>query len=244
MKLFRMTGLTLILIFILVACDSGDDSASENNDTSEQIIATDIPTDVPVEMQSTETAEIQSTATEVVVQENPTLTIESGPEDTSDVDTQAQTVAYQGGAWTQLELTNVGTGETFTLSDFAGRTVLVHPMATWCTRCLANQQTLRASVVPELDPERFVVVSLSIEPFEDQGNLAQYAINNNFDWVFAVVTNEMLGELISNFGSTVSNPPTQPHFIIHPDGTSDGLMTGGIDVFELLPQLETISQAG
>lgn len=248
MKLIRMTGLILILMFMLVACDSSDDSSANNND--EQIITTEIPpTDVivetPVEVgQSTENIEIQPTQAAAMTQENPTPTIESMAEDTPNTDIQAQTVAYQGGAWTQMELTDVGTGETFTLADFAGRTVLVHPMATWCTRCLANQRTIRASVVPELDNERFVIVSLSVEPFEDRESLAQYAINNNFDWVFAVVSNEILGELITTFGSTVANPPAQPHLIIYPNGTSDGLITGGIDPFELLPQLETISQTG
>jgi hypothetical protein len=33
--------------------------------------------------------------------------------------------------WLTLPLTNARTGETFTLADFAGKTVFVHPMATW-----------------------------------------------------------------------------------------------------------------
>jgi hypothetical protein len=33
--------------------------------------------------------------------------------------------------WRDIMLRNVQTGETFTLADFAGRTVYVHPMARW-----------------------------------------------------------------------------------------------------------------
>ncbi|MDX1995295.1 MAG: hypothetical protein SF029_23125 [bacterium] len=40
-------------------------------------------------------------------------------------------VAYQGADWTRLPLTDARTGQTFTLADFAGKTVFVHPMARW-----------------------------------------------------------------------------------------------------------------
>jgi len=33
--------------------------------------------------------------------------------------------------WMQTELVDVTTGESFRLSDFAGKTVYVHPMAMW-----------------------------------------------------------------------------------------------------------------
>ena len=33
--------------------------------------------------------------------------------------------------WLTMPLTNARSGETFTLADFAGKTVFVHPMATW-----------------------------------------------------------------------------------------------------------------
>lgn len=33
--------------------------------------------------------------------------------------------------WQSIALTDARTGETFSLADFAGRTVFVHPMAKW-----------------------------------------------------------------------------------------------------------------
>ena len=38
-------------------------------------------------------------------------------------------------SWQDLPLTNAQTGETFSLADFAGQTVYVEPMATWCANC-------------------------------------------------------------------------------------------------------------
>lgn len=39
--------------------------------------------------------------------------------------------AYNGPDWTRIALTDARTGSTFTLADFAGKTVFVHPMARW-----------------------------------------------------------------------------------------------------------------
>jgi cytochrome oxidase Cu insertion factor (SCO1/SenC/PrrC family) len=128
-------------------------------------------------------------------------------------------------AWGQLALTNAVTGEPFTLADFSGKTVFVEPMATWCTNCRAqldNVSQARAG----LDPEQVVFVALSVETTISDGELAAYAQNNGYDWVFAVMTPEMLAELANSFGRTVTNPPSTPHFIIRPDGGVTDLVTG------------------
>jgi cytochrome oxidase Cu insertion factor (SCO1/SenC/PrrC family) len=128
-------------------------------------------------------------------------------------------------AWGQLALTNAVTGEPFTLADFSGKTVFVEPMATWCTNCRAqldNVSQARAG----LDPEQVVFVALSVETTISDGELAAYARDNGYDWVFAVMTPEMLAELANSFGRTVTNPPSTPHFIIRPDGSVTDLATG------------------
>jgi membrane protein implicated in regulation of membrane protease activity len=60
----------------------------------------------------------------------------NAPAPTPNAETTAQAsapggVAYQGADWTRLPLTDARTGQTFTLADFAGKTVFVHPMARW-----------------------------------------------------------------------------------------------------------------
>jgi hypothetical protein len=98
-------------------------------------------------------------------------------------------------------------------------------MATWCTNCraqLTNVSQARAG----LDPEQVVFVALSVDTTISNDELAPYAQNNGYDWVFAVMTPEMLGELADSFGRTVTNPPSTPHFIIRPDGSVTDLVTG------------------
>jgi len=237
------------MALILVACGGESDSGSTIDTeapTTEETIPTPtqeiIEEDAPVEAQQVD--EEESVATDVPATDVPPTDIPATdvpPTEVEQTEAEVQTVAYVGEAWTHLPLTNVATGETFTFADFAGQTVFVHPMATWCTNCRANQRSLSSSVVPQVNPENVVFISLSVEPFEDQGNLAQYAENNSFNWTFAVVTQDMLIELINVFGLSISNPPVQPHFIINPDGSHDGLRTGGVNATSLLAELQ---QAG
>lgn len=134
-------------------------------------------------------------------------------------------VAAERPAWHQLALTNARTGETFTLADFAGKTVYVEPMATWCTNCRQQLGIVR-EVYSQLDPERYAFVGLSVETDLPREELAAYADERGWPWTFAVMTPELLQELSATFGLTVGNPPATPHFTIGPDGTTSALNTG------------------
>jgi thiol-disulfide isomerase/thioredoxin len=128
-------------------------------------------------------------------------------------------------AWQQVALTDAVTGKSFTLADFAGRTVYVEPMATWCSNCrqqLGNVKEAKA----QLNSDDVVFVALSVETNLAAADLASYASEAGFDWTFAVATPELLQELTAAFGRTIANPPSTPHFIIRPDGTTSELATG------------------
>lgn len=128
-------------------------------------------------------------------------------------------------AWQTLPLTNARTGETFTLGDFSGQTVLIEPMATWCSNC--RQQLLNVQQAQALLGEGDVVfVALSVETNISDAELASYADGQGFDWTFAVMSPEILQELANSFGRTVANPPSTPHFVIRPDGAVTELFTG------------------
>ena len=141
---------------------------------------------------------------------------EATPEATSD---------YQGAEWTHTALTNVRTGDTFTLADYAGKIVYVEPMATWCPLCrvqLGYDQAARSQV----DTDNVVFIGLSLEIGLSDSDLANYADQNGFDMDFAVMPQEMLPLLADDFGREVASAPSTPHFIIYPDGTFSELSTG------------------
>lgn len=152
----------------------------------------------------------------------------------------AQAAAINLPPWQTLPLTNARTGETFTFADFAGKTVFVEPMATWCTNCRQQLGNV-SSVRTQLDADQFVFIALSVETNIPAADLAQYAEDNGFDWLFAVLTPEMLGELTATFGRTITNPPSTPHFIIRPDGTTTGLTTGIESGSQIVEQLTAAS---
>jgi thiol-disulfide isomerase/thioredoxin len=128
-------------------------------------------------------------------------------------------------AWQQIPLVDARTGETFTLADFAGKTVFVEPMATWCSNCRRQLQNVREAK-RQFSGDDVVFFALSVETSLSAETLAQYSAAEGFDWTFAVLTPEMLQQLVDQFGRAIGNPPSTPHFVIRADGTTTDLITG------------------
>jgi hypothetical protein len=96
---------------------------------------------------------------------------------------------------------------------------------------------LRDNVIPQVDADETVFVSFTIETGDTDANMAAYQAENGFDWIFAVATPELLAGLTQQFGLNVTIPPTQPHFIIYPDGSTSSLLTGIPDPAETIRML-------
>ncbi|MCO5207730.1 MAG: redoxin domain-containing protein [Anaerolineae bacterium] len=142
--------------------------------------------------------------------------------------------------WQTLVLTNARTGEQFTLADFNGQTVFVEPMATWCTNCrsqLSNVREARATLGDDT-----VFVALSLETTLEDAQLAAYADQQGFDWLFAVMTDEMLQQLADQFGRSITSAPSTPHFVIRPDGSFTDLVTGIESPQEIVEQITNAMQ--
>ena len=137
-------------------------------------------------------------------------------------------------AWHSLPLPDARTGQTFTLADFTGKTVYVEPMATWRTNRRHQMSVIRDQICAQVDPERVAFVGLSVVTNLASETLASFTTTHGFEWTFAVMTPELLQELASTYGRTVTNPPAIPHFVIGPDGTTSGLSTGHHSADQLL----------
>lgn len=138
---------------------------------------------------------------------------------------QSPPVAYAGPDWTRLTLTDARSGASFTLADFAGKVVYVEPMATWCSNCRAQQREVRA-ILDRFSADEVVFLSLSVEIGLGTQALSDYAATNDFQWRFAVASQDLLNALVAQFGRSVATPPATPHFFIAPDGTVSALSTG------------------
>ncbi len=205
------------------------------------------PPIVPTVDESAATPTIEAATTEeALTEEAPTEASATEEALTEEAAAQPDTVVDAAAgvsdrpAWQTLTLTDVRTGQTFSLADFTGKTVYVEPMATWCTNCrrqLSNVVTARN----QLDPEQYVFVAVSVETNISNEDLKNYTDSTGFDWTFAVLTPEMLTELVNAFGRTIANPPSTPHFIIRPDGSYTELLTGFEAPEQIVERLQAIS---
>lgn len=218
--------ITVIIMTVLItACGSTTTEDASTNDSD--IIAqdtTEITVTEPTSEPATDAPIIEATTETVEATQAPTSAPTAMPpsaEPTAVTDTSA----YNAPEWTSLELVNARTGEMFTLADFAGKTVFIEPMATWCSNCRTQQGNV-AQAMSQLDADEFVFISLSVGENISNETLASYADRNDFPQVFAIANDDLTRALIDNFGFSVTTPPSTPHFTISPTGTISSLSTG------------------
>jgi thiol-disulfide isomerase/thioredoxin len=128
--------------------------------------------------------------------------------------------------WFAIKLTDVLTGETFTINDFAGKVILVQTMAEWCPSCAYQQNEVKILSQLVSSPESLVVVSLDEDLHEDEPSLKKYANHFEFSWHFAVAPIEVDRALGNLYSAEYLNPPLNPMLIIDRRGTVYGLPWG------------------
>jgi cytochrome oxidase Cu insertion factor (SCO1/SenC/PrrC family) len=145
--------------------------------------------------------------------------------------------------WTFVPLTDVNTGQTFQISDFQGKVVLVETMATWCPTCqgeMSQVKDLLAALGPDTD---LVAVSLDVDPNEDAALLKKYTAKNGFDWRVAIAPIEVGRFLSMNYDPAFLNPPEQAMLFIDRKGGVWGLPLGIKSSISLRKTLEPVLAA-
>jgi thiol-disulfide isomerase/thioredoxin len=153
--------------------------------------------------------------------------------------------AIESPSWLSAELIDACTGQPFTISDFSGKVLYVEAMATWCPPCrdqLGRVREAMAQLPPDQQAET-VVVALSSEVDLPREALAQYAADNDFPFIFAVLPVEVLQEMANNLGQEVAVPPATPHLIVGPDGSAGDLRTGGTAPEDIVALLDAARAA-
>ncbi|MDQ3689237.1 MAG: TlpA family protein disulfide reductase [Chloroflexota bacterium] len=189
---------SFLLLVLLVACSGGDATAP---------IGSQPPSTVPA-VTSPDEGSITASPTEAAMESSAPASVAGEPTD----------------ALLAVELTDVRSGETFTLGDLAEADgpVLLEPMAVWCTNCVAQQR----EVVTAHETGDFASVSLDVDLSESPEDLAAYADREGFDWHFAMADPELYRALQDRFGVASTNPPSTPLIIIGADGTVTPLEFG------------------
>jgi hypothetical protein len=128
--------------------------------------------------------------------------------------------------WFTHALTDVRTGEGFTINDFAGKVVLIQAMAQWCPNCIFQQAETREMITLLDNPEDLVVISLDVDLHEDEASLKQYTQDFGFEWRFAVAPVEVLRALGNLYSAEYLNPPVDPMLLIDRQGDAHQLDYG------------------
>lgn len=128
--------------------------------------------------------------------------------------------------WFNMEMTDVQTGETFTMNDFAGKVVLMETMAIWCPNCVIQANEVRKLHELLGDPEDFVSISLDVDFNEGADSLQEYAHGYGFEWRFAVAPLEVARSLGNLYSAEYLNPPLSPMLLIDRDGNVHHLEYG------------------
>jgi hypothetical protein len=147
-------------------------------------------------------------------------------------------------AWYSVSLTNVNTGEAFTINDLKGKVVLVETMAVWCSNCY--QQQTQVKILHENLGMRddFVSLGLDIDSNEDAAKLQDFVEKNGFDWIYAVSPADVSREFSSLYGPQFLNPPSTPMLIIDRHGEAHPLQFGIKSADELMQALQPFLDEG
>ena len=136
--------------------------------------------------------------------------------------------------WYSTPLTDVNTGEVFTVEENLGKVILVETLATWCSNCYKQQKEVVRfhDILGKRDD--FISLGVDIDPNEDIVLLTGYVSKNGFDWLYAVASGEMIDEISLLYGPQFLNPPSTPMLIIDRKGNAHPLNFGIKSAEELL----------
>jgi thiol-disulfide isomerase/thioredoxin len=140
--------------------------------------------------------------------------------------------------WFEVELTDVRTGETFRMNDFAGKVVLVETMAMWCPTCLLQAHQVREMHKLLEHPDDVVSVSLDVDLHEDATALKEYVEEFGFEWRYAIAPLEVTRALGNLYSAQYLNPPLSPMLIIDGDGEVHQLEYGRKAAEDLLMSVQ------
>ena len=90
----------------------------------------------------------------------------SGDPDQSPDETTPDATDVGTSLWMNIELRDVATGDSFAISEFAGRPVLVEIFAVWCPVCTRQQQ--ESKKLEEIEGHDIVSVAINADLNEDE----------------------------------------------------------------------------
>ena len=216
----------LLLVFVLAAC-----SGRTSTDVMEK------PEDAMMEEKPAEDSMMEDKPADEAMMDEP-------HDDAMTDDAMSDDAMMESPAWYSVSLTDVNTGETFTVNDLKGRVILVETMAVWCSNCFRQQTQVKALHEALGGREDFVSLGIDIDPNEDAEKLKAFTTSNGFDWKYVVSPTEVSREIASLYGGQFLNPPSTPMLIIDRKGVAHPLPFGIKSADDLMQALQPFLDEG
>ncbi|MBK9924692.1 MAG: TlpA family protein disulfide reductase [Anaerolineales bacterium] len=218
----------LLLAFVLAACSgTAPDTMKKPEDAM-----MDKPTEEAMMDKPTEEAMMPHetpTADAMMMKETPTPDAMVKP---------TEEAMMEAPAWFSASLTDVHSGEAFTINDLKGKVVLVETMAVWCSNCFKQQTQVKALHESLGMRDDLVTIGFDIDPNEDAAQLKDFATTNGFEWKYVISPTDVSRDLSSLYGAQFLNPPSTPMLIIDRHGIAHPLPFGIKSADDLMKALQ------
>lgn len=135
------------------------------------------------------------------------------------------------GDWINFELRDVATGESFKITDFSDKPVLLESFAVWCPTC-TRQQRVTKSLEEEVG-DSIISISVDTDPNEDEDRVRKHINDNGFNWYYVIAPIAFTQSLIDQFGIDIVNAPSAPMILIC-DGEKARQLGSGVKSVETL----------
>jgi hypothetical protein len=136
-------------------------------------------------------------------------------------------------AWFHVKMTDVRTDQTFSISDFAGKVVLIETIGWGCRSCREQQDQVKRMHSLLGNTNDIVSISLDVASDDDPASLKEYsdglkdyAAKLGYDWYFAVAPLEVERALGNLYSAEYLNYPLSPMLVIDRQGRVYGLAYG------------------
>jgi len=136
-----------------------------------------------------------------------TTPVDTTPEDESKY--PCPVVENTATEWREITLVDVNTCESFKVSDFQDKSVLLESFAVWCPTCLAQQKELA-----KLTDAEIIHISVDTDPREKEAAVRSHANANDLDWRFAVAPESFSLSLVGEFGVASVFAPGAPVILV------------------------------
>jgi len=137
--------------------------------------------------------------------------------------------------WPDIPLRDVASGESFKISDFKGKVVVLETMSVWCHTC-TEQQTEIAQAQDSLG-DKAVFITLEIDANEDEATVREHLDRHGFGWHFAISPLELSSQLEAEFGANLLNPASSPIVILDREQEAHLLRHGHKSADELIREI-------